>query len=69
MQGLELADPKKQAQLKRKAEEETDRWFKGGTFTQIGAGSAAPRPEAVGGGEKDGFKVPALPARKVAKKE
>lgn len=66
VQGLELADPKKQAQLKRKAEEETDRWFKGGTFTQIGAGSAAPKPE---GGEKDGFKVPALPARKVARKD
>ncbi|KAL9098194.1 MAG: hypothetical protein Q9163_006100 [Psora crenata] len=68
VQGLELADPKKQAEMKRKAEEATDRWFKGGTFTQIGGGSALPKPEG-GGGEKDGFKVPALPARKMVKKE
>ena len=67
VQGLELADPKKQAELKRKAEEETDRWFKGGTFTQLGGGSVAPKVE--GGGEKDGFKVPALPARKVVRRE
>ena len=69
VQGLELADPKRREQMKRKAEEETDRWFKGGTFTQIGGGASTaggsagqPKPE-----EKDGFKVPALPARKVAK--
>ncbi|KAL9123760.1 MAG: hypothetical protein Q9217_006843 [Psora testacea] len=68
VQGLELADPKKQAEMKRKAEAETDRWFKGGTFTQIGGGSAAPKTEG-GVGEKDGFKVPALPAKKVARKE
>ena len=69
VQGLELADPKKQAEMKRKAEAETDRWFKGGTFTQIGGGSSvAPKADG-GGGEKDGFKVPALPARKVAKRE
>jgi U4/U6 small nuclear ribonucleoprotein PRP31 len=42
---------------KRKAEE--DRWFKGGTFTQIGTQSSVN-----GGGENGGFKVPQLPARK-----
>ena len=67
VQGLELADPKKQAELKRKAAEETDRWFKGGTFTQIGGGSAPPKPE--NSGEKDGFKVPALPVKKVTRRE
>ncbi|CAN8098959.1 unnamed protein product [Discula destructiva] len=54
VQGLELVDPKVQAQMKRKREEENDRWFKGGTFTQVG-----------GGGGGDGvFKKPALPPSK-----
>lgn len=65
VQGLELVDPKRQEALKRKREEEQDRWFKGGMFTQVGGGGA-------GGGSagapnqatKDGFKVPALPAKK-----
>ena len=30
VQGLELVDPKKQAELKRKADADDDRWFKGG---------------------------------------
>ncbi|RFU72370.1 hypothetical protein TARUN_9886 [Trichoderma arundinaceum] len=51
VQGLELVDPKMQAELSRKRKAEEDRWFKGGTFTQV----------AGGGG---GFKVPALPASK-----
>ncbi|KAI4242969.1 MAG: hypothetical protein L6R42_010860, partial [Xanthoria sp. 1 TBL-2021] len=53
--GLELVDPKVKNELKRKREEENDRWFKGGTFTQVGGGG--------GGGKVDagGFKVPALP--------
>ncbi|KAI4122682.1 MAG: hypothetical protein LQ347_006422, partial [Umbilicaria vellea] len=52
VQGLELVDPKIQAQLKRKRAAEEDRWFKGGTFTQVGnAGSAGPA-----GGENGGFK-------------
>lgn len=67
VQGLELADPKRRAELKRKAEAETDRWFKGGTFTQINGASGAGGGGGGGGGEKDGFKVPALPARKIAK--
>lgn len=53
VQGLELADPKKQAEMKRKADAESDRWFRGGTFTQINGGKV----------DKDGFKVPALPGR------
>ena len=58
VQGLELVDPKMQAESKRKAAEEDDRWFKGGTFTQISSGS---KPATNGG---DGFKVPGLPWKK-----
>ena len=59
VQGLELVDPKAQAELKRKRDAEDDRWFKGGTFTQVG------NPSTTNGqGDKDGFKVPQLPARK-----
>jgi U4/U6 small nuclear ribonucleoprotein PRP31 len=49
VQGLELVDPKVQAELNRKRKAEEDRWFKGGTFTQVSS---------------DGFKVPDVPARK-----
>ncbi|KAL1864267.1 hypothetical protein VTK73DRAFT_6016 [Phialemonium thermophilum] len=46
MQGLELVDPKVQAELTRKRKADEDRWFKGGTFTQVanngsGAGTGA----------------------------
>lgn len=68
VQGLELVDPKKQAELKRKAAADDDRWFKGGTFTQVGAGSGAAATSG-GGAVKDGFKVPGLPARKTVKTE
>jgi len=64
VQGLELVDPKKQAEMKRKADADDDRWFKGGTFTQMGAGSATSAS-----GEQDGFKVPALPVKKVTRKD
>ena len=59
VQGLELVDPKAQAELKRKREAEDDKYFKSGAFTQVGnAGSAAQK------GKMDGdFKVPGLPAR------
>ncbi|KAL9598584.1 MAG: hypothetical protein Q9219_004415 [cf. Caloplaca sp. 3 TL-2023] len=63
VQGLELVDPKVQAELKRKREEEQDRWFKGGTFTQVGGGAAAAGPKVDAGG----FKVPALPTAAVKK--
>lgn len=47
VQGLELVDPKMQAEISRKRKAEEDRWFKGGTFTQVGGstnGSMAPPP-------------------------
>jgi U4/U6 small nuclear ribonucleoprotein PRP31 len=45
VQGLELVDPKMQAEMSRKRKAEEDRWFKGGTFTQVGgAGSMGPPP-------------------------
>ncbi|KAM0459663.1 hypothetical protein ACHAPV_005377 [Trichoderma viride] len=52
VQGLELVDPKVRADLNKKRKAEEDRWFKGGSFTQVGNN---------GGG---GFKVPELPASK-----
>ena len=55
VQGLELVDPKAQRELKRRRDAEDDRWFKGGTFTQIGAGSVKP-------GDSE-FKVPKVPAK------
>ncbi|KAL3961684.1 hypothetical protein ACCO45_003207 [Purpureocillium lilacinum] len=56
VQGLQLVDPKTQAELTRKRKAEEDRWFKGGSFTQIGGGS--------GSSANGGFKVPELPAAK-----
>ena len=61
VQGLELVDPKAQRELKRKREAEDDRWFKGGTFTQVGGSSAV--PGAGGAVANGGFKVPQLPAK------
>lgn len=60
VQGLELVDPKVQAELNRKRKAEEDRWFNSGTFTQVGGQNGT----ASSGKEKDGFKVPALPPRK-----
>lgn len=54
VQGLELVDPKTQAELSRKRKAEEDKWFKGGTFTQAGGSSSS----------NGGFKVPDLPAAK-----
>jgi U4/U6 small nuclear ribonucleoprotein PRP31 len=54
VQGLELVDPKVQAELNRKRKAEEDRWFKSGTFTQVGSGSSG----------NGGFKVPDIPAKK-----
>jgi U4/U6 small nuclear ribonucleoprotein PRP31 len=56
VQGLELVDPKVQQELSRKRKAEEDRWFKGGTFTQI-----------AGGGADGVFKKPDLPASKKPK--
>ena len=51
VQGLELVDPKMQAEVSKKRKAEEDRWFKGGTFSQVG-------------GSSGGFKVPDLPPSK-----
>ncbi|EXJ77370.1 hypothetical protein A1O3_09596 [Capronia epimyces CBS 606.96] len=53
VQGLELVDPKVQAELKRKREAESAGYFSRGTFTQVNAGKS-----------EGGFKVPQLPAAK-----
>jgi U4/U6 small nuclear ribonucleoprotein PRP31 len=63
VQGLELVDPKVQAEMSRKRKAEEDRWFKSGTFTQFGNGNQS-NPNSGGGGENGGFKVPPLPSRK-----
>jgi len=59
VQGLELVDPKVREEMNRKRKAEEDRWFKGGTFTQVGGGASTG-----GGMTKDGFKVPGLPISK-----
>lgn len=58
VQGLELVDPKMQAEMNRKRKAEEDRWFKGGTFTQVGGSSSS--SSAANGG----FKKPELPPNK-----
>jgi len=54
-QGLELVDPKVQAEMSRKRKADEDRWFKGGTFTQAGGATSA---------ANGGFKKPDLPPAK-----
>ncbi|KAI9716427.1 MAG: hypothetical protein M1812_005322 [Candelaria pacifica] len=61
VQGLELVDPKVAAEVSRKRKAEEDRWFTGGTFTQVGGGQPTGKSE---NGSIGGFKVPQLPARK-----
>jgi len=59
-QGLELVDPKVRAEMERKAGADRDKWFKGGTFTQVGGASMMPPPP-----KKDtAFKVPQLPMKR-----
>lgn len=61
VQGLELVDPKVREEMNRKRKAEEDRWFKGGTFTQVGTtGSNG----AAGNVDSGGFKVPSLPPNK-----
>jgi U4/U6 small nuclear ribonucleoprotein PRP31 len=66
-QGLELVNPKVKAEMERKRNAEEDRWFKSGTFTQVGGGAAVPPPDVKV--DSAGFKVPALPALKRLKTE
>jgi U4/U6 small nuclear ribonucleoprotein PRP31 len=64
VQGLELVDPKMQAEMSRKRKAEEDRWFKGGTFTQVGGGgsngSMGPPPKKVdtGTAKSNGLMAP-----------
>lgn len=53
VQGLELVDPRAREKANRKRKADEDRWFKGGSFTQLGGKTDAA-----------GFKVPALPFKK-----
>lgn len=55
-QGLELLDPQKRDEANRKRKADQDRWFTGGTFTQI--------DRRAGPATNGGFKVPALPVKK-----
>ena len=77
VQGLELVDPKVREEMNRKRKAEEDRWFKGGTFTQVAGGSGgtngdsngtAMRPPPVPASAKSSssaeFKVPAIPAKR-----
>ena len=62
VQGLELVDPKTRDEMARKRKADDDRWFKGGTFTQLGGAQAqsngTPKVDSAG------FKVPNLPFKK-----
>ncbi|KAL0261270.1 U4/U6-U5 snRNP complex subunit prp31 [Diplodia seriata] len=60
VQGLELVDPKVREEVNRKRKADEDRWFGGGTFTQIGGA----KTETGGKKDADGFKVPSLPMKK-----
>jgi len=60
VQGLELVDPKAQAELKRKREADEDKYFKGGTFTQIGGTSTSFGGKGTTNGS---FRVPQLPLK------
>lgn len=67
VQGLELVDPKVQAEMSRKRKAEEDRWFKSGTFTQVGGNqnnSNTNNNNNSNQTDSAGFKVPALPAKK-----
>ncbi|KAK5164857.1 U4/U6-U5 snRNP complex subunit prp31 [Saxophila tyrrhenica] len=68
VQGLELVDPKVRAEMGRKRAAEEDRWFSKGTFTNVGGGGGgSPAGAAPGKVDAGGFKVPALPNKKVKK--
>lgn len=56
VQGLELVDPRKREEANRKRKADEDRWFKGGSFTQLNGGASKV--------DANGFKVPALPMKK-----
>jgi U4/U6 small nuclear ribonucleoprotein PRP31 len=55
VQGLELVDPKAREAMNNKRKADEDRWFKGGSFTNLNGSSKV---------DAGGFKVPALPMKK-----
>ena len=61
-QGLELIDPKVRAEMEKKDKANEDKWFRGGTFTQVNSGRSVANGQPNGG--EDGFKKPALPAKR-----
>lgn len=67
VQGIELIDPKVKSEMARKRKAEEDRWFQGGTFTQVGEGSKTPAPKKQDTGSSKGpglMLPPALPSKK-----
>jgi U4/U6 small nuclear ribonucleoprotein PRP31 len=67
VQGIELVDPKVQAELKRKRAAEEDRYFKSGAFTQVGGGSSGsmmPPPKRVDVGANKSMAPPPLPVKR-----
>jgi len=64
VQGIELIDPKIKQAMDKKRKAEEDRWFQGGTFTQIGDGSASKKQDT-GQTKAGGLMLPpALPRKK-----
>lgn len=64
VQGLELVNPKVQAELSRKRKAEEDRWFKGGTFTQVGSANGQPPSKKVDSGATKTMAPPPLPGKR-----
>lgn len=62
-QGLELIDPKVAEAKKRKDREEEDKYFSGGTFTQVGGGSMGPPQKKQDTGAKGLMLPPKLPRK------
>jgi U4/U6 small nuclear ribonucleoprotein PRP31 len=66
--GLELADPRNRDEAERKRKAEEDKYFKSGTFTNVGGGTASMLSQE-SKVDSAGFKVPALPALKRVKRD
>ncbi|KAF8545392.1 hypothetical protein BDD12DRAFT_811614 [Trichophaea hybrida] len=64
-QGIELIDPKIAMERKRKAAAEDEKYFSGGTFTQVGTGSMMPpaKKQDVGKGKGGLMLPPPLPRK------
>jgi U4/U6 small nuclear ribonucleoprotein PRP31 len=64
-QGIELIDPKIAMERKRKAAAEDEKYFSGGTFTQVGSGSMLPpaKKQDIGKGKGGLMLPPPLPRK------